>query len=132
MTETERPLPRPKSLDYISILLACHGIWNVSGGIAPILFELLTDDKEGPNFALVFADPWVVKGILNIVFGWGIQKSRKKWIYYGTFTLALIGLLDFLIGTFISLVILSYLLQPDVQGCYRVSVSFPKRWTGEK
>ncbi len=115
------PMPmqpmRPSGVSILAILYFIQGIaWIAGGFLLGALFVF------GSGWVLVCGGIGVVIGIFYFIIGWGLW-TLQGWARTVALIFAILGLLNFPIGTLISIIILWYLFQPEIKAAFGVPVA---------
>jgi hypothetical protein len=97
---TISPGERPAGVTILGVLAVVAAILQIITGL---ILAALTNNGGFIGFFLII-------GILYFITGWGLL-NLKKWSWYITLILALIGLIGIPIGTIISIIVLFYLFK---------------------
>jgi hypothetical protein len=117
---------RPTGVTILAILYFIQGImWLAFAVIASVcLASFLTlpgvEEADTGGALAVGAICWVVLGIIALFYfivGFGLLKGQG-WARIVAIILAILGLLNFPIGTIISIIILLYLFKEDVKAYF--------------
>lgn len=111
------PQGRPTGVTILAVLYIIGGLLMLS---VPVLFTAIVPLEIG-LFAEVGVICWAVFGILALVYfvvAYGLWVGQG-WARIVAIILAVIGLLNFPIGTIISIVILIYLFKDEVKAYFK-------------
>jgi len=112
----QRTQERPTGITILAILYVLGGLMMLS--VPAFLTALIP--MEVPFLAEIGIICWAVFGLLAILYfvvAWGLWNG-KGWARMVAIVLAILGLLNFPIGTIISIILLIYLFKDDVKAYF--------------
>ncbi|MGM0405981.1 MAG: hypothetical protein ACQEQM_07570 [Thermoplasmatota archaeon] len=110
------PKERPTGITILAVLYIIGGLMMLS---VPVMFSAMIP-FEIPFFAEVGVVCWAVFGILALLYflvAFGLWKGQG-WARMVAIILAIIGLINFPIGTIISIILLIYLFKDEVKAYF--------------
>jgi hypothetical protein len=120
------PMGRPFGVTLLAVLYFILGIiWLLFVVIISVCLSSLftmpgVPETAGDDIFAGMAMCWVIFGIialLHFLVGFGLLKGQG-WARIVAIILAILGLINFPIGTIISIIILIYLFKPDVKAYF--------------
>jgi len=117
------PVPqKPTGVSVLAILYFIAGVfWFIGAAVVFFIFSpLLIGDPTGSGLVLATLGA-ICSGVLGIIafaLGWGLW-TLQPWAWTGAIIFAIIGLINFPIGTIISIIILIYLFRPEIKAAFR-------------
>jgi hypothetical protein len=112
-THAPSSFKRPTVVTILGVLDIVGGIFALAAG-AFFAFGGLADPKEGGTIMAVIGAVYALIGVVQIAVGVGLL-GLKPWARTVQIGLAVIGLLGIPCGTIISILILIYMLKPEVK-----------------
>ncbi len=104
---------RPAGVTVLAILYFLQGFLAILAGAIFASFEVFGLF----GFALVCGSVLIIIGIIDFIIGWGLW-SLQSWARIVAIIFAVIGLLNFPIGTIISIIVLWYLFKPEIKAAF--------------
>ena len=104
---------RPMVVTILGVLNVVGGVFAL-GGAGLLAFMAYSEIKEGGAVMVAFAAAYGVIGLVQIATGVGLM-GLKTWARRLQIGLAVIGLLGIPCGTIISILVLIYMLKPEVK-----------------
>ncbi len=117
-SQPSRGKKRPTGVTILAALNFLHGLLWLA--MIPIVSYLMTI-VDVPFKLEVMGICWVFSGMIMLIYfgiGYGLLKG-KGWARIIAIILAILGLINFPIGTIVSIIILVYLFKDDVKAYFK-------------
>jgi len=115
---------KPAGVSVLSILSFISGVFWIIGAVVVFaifggLFIGPTDPTGGGllTIAAICSGAFFLFGVVAFVIGWGLW-TLQGWAWTVAVIFAIIGLINFPIGTIISVIILLYLFKPEIKAVF--------------
>ncbi|GEM_PF-1074267 len=113
-----RPTQRPTGITILAVLYILEGLMVLA---TPIFMTVLLGGTAGTEGLKISGACWAVFGVLALIYlliAYGLLKGQS-WARIVAIIFAIFGLLNFPIGTIISIIILIYLFKPEVKAWFQ-------------
>ncbi len=108
---------RPAGVSVLAILSFVSGVFWIIGGLVLVAIFVSVGGVNLRGIAALLticSGLFIVIGLIEFIIGWGLW-TLQGWAWTVSVILAIIGLINFPIGTIISIIILIYLFKPEIK-----------------
>lgn len=110
---------RPAGVTVLAILSFIQGIVAIVGGflVAAVLASVGGGGPETAAFFAICSGVIILIGLIDFILGYGLW-ILAPWAWTVSVIFAILGLINFPIGTIISIIILIYLFKPEIKAVF--------------